>query len=368
MRLARRLASFLPLGLAVIAVNYLVDPGRLFGRGDVEGRIAGELLAGRSVVAGFRMDELRLRQRLAEGRSRGPDVLVLGSSRAMPLAGDAFPGREVVNASVSSASIEDAIALLELYEGHGLRPRTLFLPVEPWALNGSLRNPSAALESELRAGLRRLGRRSASDDGSLSAVVGVRSRWLQLVSPAYFQASLASVLARGRWGTGPDVGGRGQGRPGESAAAAHRFNPDGSVEWEPAMAARTSADVEALARASAARAPRYLEPPPVRERLLLLRAFLDDVARRGMHVVLWLPPFHPAAYQSFVAGRRGRALSEGESDVRTLAAAAGVPLLGSYDPARCRVSAADFVDYNHLRREAANALVARLMAESEADR
>jgi len=366
MRLARRLAWFLPLGLAVIGVNYRVDPGHLFGRGDVEGRIAEELLAGRSVVAGFRLDELRLRQRLAEGRRHGPDVLVLGSSRAMPIAGDAFPGREVANASVSSASLEDVIALLELYERQGLRPGLLFLPIEPWALNGSLRNPSAALEPELRAGLRRLGRRSASDGGSLSAAVGVRSPWLQLVSPAYFQASLASLLARRGRAGGPEGEGRGGG-PGESAAAAHRFDPDGSVEWEPAMAERPAVEVEALARASVARAPRYLQPPPVRDRLLLLRAFVDDAARRGMRVVLWLPPFHPLAFAAFSADRRERALSEGESAMRTLAAAARVPLLGSYDPAKCRVTAEDFVDYNHLRRPAANALVARLMAESEAD-
>lgn len=364
-KLARRLFLFAPLGLAVVAVNYFVDPGHLFGRGVPEARIAEELIAGRSVVAGFAIDELRLQQGLAERRRHAPDVLVLGSSRAMPLSAEAFPGRAVVNASVSSASLEDAIALLELYEGHGLRPRTVFLAIEPWALNGSLRNPSVALEPELQAGFRRLGRRAGSTYGALP--VGLKRRWLRLLSPAYFQASLVSLLARGFEGRASRASGRGRGAAEAPRAGSSRMQPDGSVEWQPVLAQRSPAEVEAMALAAGARAPGYLQAGPDRDRVLLLGALLGDLASRGVRVVLWLPPFHPAAYGTLVAGNHGRGLWRGEAEVRALAAASRVPVLGSYDPARSDVAGEDFIDYNHLRRGAANALVARQLAAAGID-
>jgi hypothetical protein len=345
-----------------------VDPGHLFGRGVPEARIAEQLIAGQSVVAGFAIDELRLQQSLAERRSHAPDVLVLGSSRAMPLSAEAFPGRAVVNASVSSASLEDAIALLELYEGHGLRPRTVLLAIEPWGLNGSLRNPSVALEAELQAGLRRLGRRAGTAYGALPGAVGLKRRWLSLVSPAYFQASLVSLLARGFVGSPSRAPERGRGAAGEATrAGSSRMQPDGSVDWEPVLAERSPAEVEAIARAAGARAPGYLQKDPDPDRVLLLGALLGDLASRGVRVVLWLPPFHPAAYRTLVAGGRGRGLWRGEAEVRALAAASPVPVLGSYDPARSDVAGEDFIDSNHLRRRPANALVAGQMAAAGID-
>ena len=367
-KLACRLSLFAPLGLAVVAINGLVDPGHLFGHGAPEARIAEELIAGRSVVAGFAIDELRLQQSLAARRPHVPDVLVLGSSRAMPLSAEAFPGRAVVNASVSSASLEDTIALLELYEGHRLRPRTVLLAIEPWGLNGSLRNPSVALEAELQAGLRRLGRRAGSTYGALPGVVGLKRRWLALVSPAYLQASLVSLLARGFEGRASPAPERGRVAAGEPArAGSSRMQPDGSVNWEPALAERSPAEVEAMARAAGARAPGYLQPDPDPDRVLLLAALLGDLANRGVRVVLWLPPFHPAAYGALVAGGRGRGLWRGEAEVRALAAASRVPVLGSYDPALSDVAGEDFIDYNHLRRRPANALVAAQMAAAGVD-
>jgi hypothetical protein len=361
-RLLRALLGFAPLGAFVVAVNWAGDPAHLFTRGDAEAEFAERLLDGRPVGATFRMDELLLHKRLAERRERAPDVLVLGSSRAMPLGAAAFPGRAVVNASVSSASLEDAIALLELHEGLGLRPKLVFLAVEPWALNGSLRNPSVALEPELRAGLRRLGLSRASGYGELPVATAVRRKWLMLVSPAYFQASLVTLLTRGF--RSEPVTGNAVTSASNSEPGGHLLHPDGSVEWAPRMSSRTASEAEALAVATAAGRPSYLQSPPAPERLAVLSAIVRGARSRGMRVALWLAPFHPTAYPALVADGAGRGLSEGESAVRSLAAVAEVPVLGSYDPRAYDVAAGDFVDYNHLRADAANRLVARLAGEA----
>lgn len=368
-KLAQRLALFAPLALLMVAANYLVDPGHLFGGEGPEARMADELVAGRSVVAGFALDELLLQRSLAERRPHAPDVLVLGSSRSMTLSAEAFPGQAVVmNASVSSASLEDAIALLELYEQHGLRPRTVLLAIEPWALNGSLRNPSVALESQLQAGLRRMGRGVGSTYGALPAAVALERRWFRLVSPAYVQASLGSLFVRGfvdsHSRTPPSPGGV----AGQAArAGSSRMEPDGSVEWQPVLTGRTTAEVLMMANAAGARAPGYLQADPEPARVLLLGALLGDLESRGVRVVLWLAPFHPAAYGTLVAGNRSRGLWRGEEEIRIVAAASRVPVLGSYDPARSGVLGEDFIDYNHLRRRQANALEAGQLAAAGID-
>jgi hypothetical protein len=363
-RLFGKLALFAPLGLFVVLTNYLVDPGNLFGDEEREAGMARGLLGGEAVLANFAFDELRLQQYLAEARRRSPDVLILGSSRAMPLSGRPFGGRDVVNASVSSASLEDLIALFELYEGRHLRPRVLFLGLEAWALNGSLRNPSVSLEPELQTALRRLGRSSGPDYGSLLFRSSQRWPWLRLASPAYFQASFLSWLAGG--GRVPARTGRGseEGARAAPTEASGLIQPDGSWEWAPRLAGRGPQEVSRLAATGGARAPRYLEAPPDRERVELLDAFLRDVKRRGVMVIVWLAPYHPRAYEALVAGEGASGLTRAEGQIRALGEAHGISVLGSYDPNLSGTDGEAFIDSNHLRRESANALVARQMAEA----
>jgi len=348
--LARRLALFAPLGLAVVLTNYFVDPGNFFGTDARETRMARELLAGRTVETSFDFDEVALQKRLALGRRRAPDVLVLGSSHAMMLFAKAFPDREVTNASVSAASLEDLIGLFELYEERGLRPKVLFLSIDVWALNGALRNPSRSLEPELQAGLRRLGQK-----GSLEG--GRGTQWLLLASPAYFQTSLFQLAASAARLS--QTGHRNTIHAPKSVR-----HPDGSVEWTPLLADRTPEEVEAIATRGVA--PSYVRQPPDPERVRLLGAFLDDLGRRGCRVILWLPPYHPAAYPSFSAAE-GAGLPRSEAKIRALALTRGIPVLGSYDPSQSPVVGADFIDDSHMRRRPANALVARQMAEAGTD-
>jgi hypothetical protein len=366
-RLAPRLLLFAPLAAFVAATNYFVDPGNLFGSEEREAALARTLATGRSVAAGFAFDEPRLQKFLAEGRSHAPDVLVLGSSRTMMLSRPAFGGHEVVNASISSASLEDMIALFELYEEHGLRPRIVLVGIDPWALNGSLRNPSVSLEAELHAGLRRLGRFFDSDYGSVPAGVGRSGRWLRLASPAYFQASFSLLI------TGFQLGARGEAEatakaPSSAAPdAGAAILPDGSREWSSVAEGRSRDAVVAMAAAEGARSPAYLQAAPVSERILLLQAFLDFAARLGVRTLVWLPPYAPAAYSRLVTEGRGRGISQGEEAVRSLATARGLTVLGSYDPAPSGVSDADFIDSHHMRRDAGNLCVARLLREAGVD-
>jgi hypothetical protein len=365
--LAAKLALFLPLAALVAVGNYLVDPGNLFGPEEREAQVARALAAGQTVPVGFRFDELRFQQLLAKERARRPDLLVLGSSRSMVVSKEAFPSLEVVNASVSSASLEDVIALFELFEEHGLRPRILWLSVDPWALSGGLRNPSVSLDAELRAGLRRLGRAAGVEYGAVPAGIGRRWRWLRLASPAYFQASLTTYLSRPRVTERAVARGTADPSGGEPLETRGLLHPDGSREWSPLMESRTTEQIAAAVVAEVARAPAYELAPPDPDRLRLLRAFLEDLGRRGVRVVLWLPPYHPFAYSRLVAEDRARGLERAQAAVRALGRALRLPVLGAYDSGASGAAPADFIDRHHMRRGAANRLVARQLANAGID-
>jgi hypothetical protein len=361
--LVLRLAALAPLGLTVVVVNWLADPGNLFGPDEVESRVAEQLWAGQTVSIGFGLDEMRLQQLRAENRRRRPDLLILGSSRAMTLSSAAFPSRDVVNSSVSSGSLEDYLALYELYVELGMRPKGVLLAVDPWALTGGLQNASVALEAQLQQARARLHMGTGPGYGSLPAVTA-RSRWWLLLSPAYFQASLPVLMggrpARRRTALEPD-GGAQQVDDGV-------MYPDGSRQWPAEIVRRGPQEVSRRAAAFAAQRPTFVRDPPDPRRERLLSAFLGLMLRDGTDVALWLAPYHPTAWEALGKGEHGATLGETEGAIRSVCARHGVAVLGSYDPAGAGVAPEAFVDEHHLRRVFADDLLARALTATDGRR
>jgi hypothetical protein len=351
--LVARLLRFLPLVLVVVGINVGIDPGNVLGTGERERRLAEDLLAGHGVRVMSGYDEMLLQRRCAERMHRAVDVLVLGSSRSMTVSAASFPGRSLWNGSVSSAAIEDYIAIEQVFEDRGLRPHAVLIGLDPWVLSASLRNSSVALDAELQRGLKRIGLGVAAERGALPPARSARSRYLELFSPAYFQASL-SVLASGGWASlrrgRPHAGGE----PRTSmVAAGNLIHPDGSLDWGPRLEDRTAEEVRRIARSHAARPPAYLLATELRpERRRLLEAFVSRLRRDGVTVVFWFAPFHPDAYQGLRASQPTSVIEAAEAAFRVLAASHGVSVIGSFDPAGAGARPEDFVDEHHARRVA----------------
>ena len=352
-RLGRRLLLLLPLAALVVGVNVRVDPGNVLGTSERERRLAEELLAGRSVRVASAYDEMLLQKRHAEGLRRGVDVLALGSSRSLTVSSASFPGRTFWNGCVSSAALDDDVAVEQVFEDRGLRPRTVLIGLDPWVLSASLRNPSVALDAELQRGLRSLGLGTGGERGALPPARSARARYLEIVSPAYFQASL-SVLASGGWAAfnRKRDAASGEPRPG-AAVAGNLIHPDGSVEWSPRVVDRTPEAVRQIARAEAARPSAHLLAKTLLpERQRLLEAFVARLQHDGVAVAFWLPPLHPDTYAPLRSSERTPVLVASEAYFRSLAETRGLPVLGSFDPDRAGARPEDFVDEHHPRREA----------------
>ena len=342
------LLGLLPFGF-MAAVSYHVDPAHLFGSGS-EAQIGALTAAGHAVVSPRIFDGERLVQRSYVRHLRHvPEVVVFGSSRAMQIHSAAFPGRRFANSAVFAASIEDLIAVAGMYDRAGRMPRDVVLVLDPWLLNGqSGLTGWKSISSEYGYMARRLGFPVRGLTRFLNPII---DRYLELLSPAYFQASVPSlftpVLAE------PVVAV--EEVPGESEI----ILADGSRVPGRLSRERTPAEVAQLAGKDVA-ANLFVDnftalDPLAREQFERLIRYLMSA---GARVTLVLVPCHPVMFEALNNNPAHRAVALQEDYFRGFARQVGVPLLGSYDPVRAGCSDAEFFDGWHPRESCVNRVLA----------
>jgi hypothetical protein len=363
-----KLSLFAPLLLGMAAVNWYVDPSLIFSKRPLQQLWAERIVelncAGRNVLMNSVGDERLLQRVWLTHVAARPDVLVLGSSRTMNHTPLVRRGT-LYNCSVSGASLQDYLAICQLYWEKGLAPRKILLGVDPWVFNRhNGQGRWRSLEAECDRGLVRLGLRPPETRHLLSSAES--DRLWELFSPSYFQACCRSLLRKRHAArpTGGDADGGGAGDlptlTDQSLADVMVRFPDGSLEHDAAMLAASPAAVRKEAVKYARTDPvyglaRYAELDP--ELTRQFERFMDQLAADGTEVVLYLPPYHPAAYEIIVGNPRYKIVRRVEAYFRAFAQRRQLRLVGSYDPSACGVPERDFVDATHLRREVLPRLV-----------
>lgn len=348
--LLRLLKGATPVMLSVCLVTVGVDPANLFRGTGYERGIAELLAQGRNVAAIANHDDRLVQRYYAAKVERAPDVLVLGSSRAMQIRRDdaaaAGLGPTFFNASVSEGTLEDFEAILELYLKRGFIPHTVVLGVDIWDLQATDWLAGwKSLRWERDSLLEEMGR----DPGG-----GSLDRWRfllrygQALSPSYLQEAL-SRLARSLVEGEPP-------RPmfyptGGTALDVAVKLADGSLVYDKAMRDRSTEETEREAVSYATRWREGIDRVGLlqADRQAEFEALLDLLERRGIEVVLYLGPYHPTTYAYFLRERNLRLGGAVEDYLRAEAKRRGISILGSYDPSRAGVEAGDFFDALHVR-------------------
>jgi hypothetical protein len=133
-----------------------------------------------------------------------------------------------------------------------------------------------------------------------------------------------------------------------------RASSGGHAEKTPAqIAATVSFD---LANMSSRELEWRMHSRPDRFASVLFRRFLDDLQSRGIHVVVFLAPLNPLAWE-FLSKQGGY----DESWIRNELQPRGIPIAGSYSPAQFHARPTDFIDAVH----PGPALVRRILTESD---
>lgn len=124
----------LPVLILLVTVNYLGDAARLFDS-EYEKDMAEIHIEGSYITNISNYDERLFQKELINRMSHAPEILVLGSSRTMLINSTYFPDQTFFNNSVSGASIEDIIALFQIYKERNILPRKIIIGIDPWLLN-----------------------------------------------------------------------------------------------------------------------------------------------------------------------------------------------------------------------------------------
>jgi hypothetical protein len=326
--------------LGMMTVNFVVDPASVFHDGP-EAAMAAMLLAGRAVAGVIDYDERLVQKYVIDGLPSRLDVVIVGSSRAMAIRAGDFTGATFYNCSVSATVMDDLIALSGELAAKDRLPRRVILGIDPWLFSRAARHDGwkamRAAHDDLLGSQPE--RPPVSDP--LAVIAWLPSRYAELVSPAYMQASLRSAKA---------AGGRARPRAPASDETGGFISPDGSHTYPRTVRSRGLAEIRQAA-------VRYTtEPDAYLERFTELDAGIADQLRalvrflrsRGVVVDLLLVPFHPRTYD-LLARSLTRIDLAAESFTRRLADHAGVSVIGSLDPRKCGCDETEFVDGVHPR-------------------
>ncbi|MBV6397287.1 MAG: hypothetical protein HFACDABA_02897 [Anaerolineales bacterium] len=344
-RFAARLLLLVPILLGVILTSWFVDPDHIRDPDSYERGIAHLLLDGQAVTNVNQPDEAAVMIHYFSGLSSAPDVIVLGSSRLKLLRADSFPGQTFFNASISGGSLIDYMALASLIEARGLLPRTLVIEMSTWFVGSEVvsvwprfESLQPALEAHLLSGA------PAPDVAAYTPAAAAHMRFL---SPDYFQLSLFTFLDA-RFG---DAAAESYHvlRPGEEPTGL-TYLADGS-EIFPLKRRRNLGSESVVALAiQAGQSPLGVPPAILPERQRVIEAFLLDLQSKGVEIVLFLGPYHPATYE-IMMGNQYRIVAEIQTYYEDLARRHGFRIVGSYNPADLGLDGSVYYDATHITSE-----------------
>ncbi len=323
-------------------INLAVDPAHLYGDYEYEHEVALALLQGKMLANLRNYDERLVQRYYVKGLEAAPEVVVLGSSRAMTLRSSDLGSPRAFNHSVSGASLPDLLAIWQLYRARGWRPQRLVMVVDPWIFNRHNKQVRwRSLGAELAAISRQLGL-----DPSLQGKASGEERLGTLFSLPYLADSLRDLLL------------------GAESAATKSFvtddseHPDGVKFSDGATispAKRRGLSVAAVAADAAGFTKRGAYSLEGFDRVdSSLRdtfdRFLDFLHDEGVEVVIVLAPYHPLTYRALLTDGYG-VVAMVERYLRDDGARRGIAVRGSYSPTVAGCNETHFTDGMHPTRE-----------------
>lgn len=348
-----KMLAFMPLLCLVAGVNFRVDPIGIYKKAgntydSTEYRIAQELIAGKRVEIIQKIDDRRVHQFLIEGQSRIPDLIILGSSRAMDIGGGLTSKTRIMNHALMGAILMDYLGIVSRYEKKGQLPKSMVLLIDPVmfeSFDGMEQNWDFKMDAQ-----EQLARMGISIRGLPMGALS--DRWLNIVSLSYFQKSIQ---------TWHQLRGRDPYKVVEDYVAPDMLWPDG----------RRLIDMGGLVSSIKIRRAAFQHQytslmgrhySVVREEQLknVLEKFIEYLTARHVDITLCLLPFHPVEYMSFLE-MRGKWVAfdilKLEDYCHGLARKFGLKIVGSYDPVVYGLENEDFKDGEHLRSAAVNKII-----------
>lgn len=328
----------MPIFLVVVGVNYFGDAAKLFSTA-YEEQIVDILEAGQLVTNLKNYDERILQEKIINRKTVAPDILILGSSRMMLLGQAYFDDQNsIYNSAVSSASLEDFIAIFQIYKSQNLLPKKVIIGFEPWLFNN---NNELTRWKSIASYYYTFCKKSDKNNFLTSKI----EKYNQLLSLSYFQSSIKE-LPNNITGKNNPIATL------EKRNATNTKLLDGSISHSNAyrLASQTEINTKAL---------NYIEedamtvfqdyesfsPTLVREFELLIEVMQED-----MEVIFVLTPYHPLVYPKL--NERFSSIAKSEKYIYEFAKKQGFKITGSFNPKSLKMDESFFFDGLHCNEKA----------------
>lgn len=338
---------FVVLWGAVLAANYSLNPF-IYSR-SAKATVAEEWLAGNNYgVFDLNIDTRGLRREHIARLTETPEVIVVGASHWQEARDTFFPGRNFYNAHIHRDYYEDILALSELLIANDRLPETMIISIRDLTFSDySTRTDYLWLPflPEYRAMARRLGIKPHSWFDTFF----IRP-YLDLTSlPAAFEKAKERLFA-------PEI-------PGPTKQDAMEtldvLNAKGFIHWSAKhkeMFTAERSEREALQHADHMLAKKITIDPEAVEAVDRLLALLKE---RGVNVMLVHPPFNPIFYARIENTAFSDDLESVVDVTAQLAAKYGIPVFGSFDPAKVGCTSSMYIDAEHSGPECLSKVIAQ---------
>jgi hypothetical protein len=319
----------------------------------LERKTAASIARGEPVILGSRLNEWMLRWHLAREIPQAPDVAVMGSSHSLGVSAGVMGANRAMNFSISGSSLADYLVTASILDARGIRPARWVVFVDGWLFDlgadyrawplqaGELIRMESLLAARAIPPLEKIFSNNQAAPGGRIPAFGLEPV-LRTIDGAIEEALLSAQPA------GPTTDGQILAADGSLPATADGQRP-------------SPAEVEALALRQFLERPdrhRYGNYPRVDANLWsYFEQWVQRCREQGGEVWLVLSPYHPVIYPR-MSQSPGNQLQAVEARVRDFGRRSGVPVLGSYDPARAGLPAGLFYDGDHLLEEGLRQLLA----------
>ena len=349
----------------VMIFNFFIDPGNQFYHANIiEYKMSQALLQDKKVIVQANYNERFLQKTMLQKLSFRPDILVLGSSHIMPLTNDIFHTKRFFNASVSSASLEDDIALYYILQKNGYQPKTVIICLDPWIVSKA--NPEVLWKTEYIEEYLEGKKLILGESISLiylNHIMSFFEKYLQLLSFKYLESSIHKLIAIIKHQKQHTILQDISTLDAKASICPNCFvrQPDGSRLPTPTEEATTpeEANLYVLNNINSWK-DFWTQSTLDSNYTVIFERFVQYLLQRNIKVVFYFPPMQPLEYTQLVKKNTNyRMVFVAETYFQKIAKKYRLQTIGAYDPMKVHLVTSDFIDSWHLKKEGITKLFVR---------
>jgi len=286
-------------------------------------------------------DDRLLQKLIIQKFKKIPDIALFGSSRSMPIRTESLEYlglKSFFNHSLTSASIEDAIALLGIYQAtHHAIPKTIIISIDPWIFNEKTfcekwKSNGTYYKTLVTQFFKTKTR------PNLDTIQKKYDYW-RLISFSY---TLQNIQTLGKTPLQFFI-------PTDTNYNEFIRDIDGSVYIPKKIREQPDSKTHDII----AKNIKYHVTDCARERISklfhtdLFEAFIAFLVQKNSRVIFYLPAYHPDLYKFFTQNPEYSGFFTIETYLKNFAVKNKITILGSYNPEKYNLETKDFFDGIH---------------------